>query len=198
MPAKTSCCPFFSEYSCTKISWLPMILTSLQKLKLIYVLIALICAEDSCAVIQVGLLSHFYFLFVQNRRVLTIYFLQQLYLVISCFLWSSSILSHWCDQFNFYQLENRAEYTFGFAEKRISFEEFFNHKFLATTRSTLYSGSSVDPYDIVAPSTLLLLKEKWCRFSLAMPAAHICSYPYVFFFHENGGDLHIFILWRWK
>jgi len=82
-------------------------------------------------------------------------------------------------------LENQAEYTFGFAEKRISFEEFFNHKFLATTRSTLYSGSSVDPYDIVAPSTLLLLKEKCCSFSLAMPAAHICSYPYGFFFSRR-------------
>ena len=38
-----------------------MILTSLQKLKLIYVLIALIYAEDSCAVIQVGLLSTLFF-----------------------------------------------------------------------------------------------------------------------------------------
>lgn len=68
------------------MSWLPMILTSLQKLKLIYVLIALICAEDSCTVIQVGLLSHFNFLLVQSRRVLTNYFLQQLWLFISCFL----------------------------------------------------------------------------------------------------------------
>jgi len=40
----------------------------------------------------------------------------------------------------------RLNYAFGFAGKRISFDEFFNHKFLATTRSTLYSGGSVHPY----------------------------------------------------
>jgi len=39
----------------------------------------------------------------------------------------------------------RLKYAFGFAGKRISFDEFFNHKFLATTRSTLYSGGSVHP-----------------------------------------------------
>jgi hypothetical protein len=40
----------------------------------------------------------------------------------------------------------RLKYAFGSAGKRISFDEFFNHKFLATTRSTLYSGGSVHPY----------------------------------------------------
>jgi hypothetical protein len=38
-----------------------MSLTSLQKLKLIYVLIALTCAEDSCFVIQVSMLFGFTF-----------------------------------------------------------------------------------------------------------------------------------------
>jgi hypothetical protein len=88
-------------------------------------------------------------------------------------------------------LENQAEYTFGFAEERISFEEFFNHKFLAT-RSTLYSGSSVDPYDIVVPSTYTKRKNA-SVFSLAMPAAHVCC-PTGFFFHDDTGDLLVFIL----
>ncbi|KAL6847505.1 hypothetical protein ACP4OV_022531 [Aristida adscensionis] len=42
-------------------------------------------------------------------------------------------------------------------KKRISFEEFFNHDFLAITRSSSYSGVSVRPSSIIASTPLCLL-----------------------------------------
>ena len=123
-----------------------MNLTSLQKLKPI----ALTCAEDSCTVIQVSLLLHFTFCLCKQARV-------NWFILCSSFSWSFIVLcvSHFFIGYkSFVSVERlvftdqimRLKYAFGFAGKRISFDEFFNHKFLATTRSTLYSGGSVHPY----------------------------------------------------